>query len=147
MQGAQVVQQIPMGTPPTPHRGVESNVAAFVLRPTVTASVGNVQGSGANPRSATITLDFTPQVGRAQRVVLLLNEFQPPPDRPARAYSFVAPSRNQPAAPETAASIAIPVQGVMAGRYLVRAQVDGAESPLVVNAATGQYETPQVNIP
>lgn len=147
VQGVQIVQQQPMGTPPVPHRGVESNVAAFVLRPTVTASVGNVQGSGTNPRSANITVNFTPNVGKNQRVVLLLNEVQPPADRPARAYSFSAPPRNQPNAPDDSASIVFAVQGVMAGTYLVRVQVDGAESPLTSNATTGQYEAPQVTIP
>jgi hypothetical protein len=45
-----------MGTPPEPHGGVESNVAAFILRPTITAPVGvaNVQGAGDAPRSAEI---------------------------------------------------------------------------------------------
>ncbi len=147
IQGAQVIQQIPMGTPPVPHRGVESNVAAFVLRPTITATANTTPTSGPNPRSGTITVNFTPPVGRNQRVLLLLNERNPPDTRPARAYSFVAPPRNQPSAPDTAASLAIPVQGLAAGTYLVRAQVDGAESPLGVNATTGRYESPTVTIP
>src|SRR5215212_6841842 len=45
LQGVQVVQYVQMGTPPTPHRGFESNVAAFILRPTIAATVSNVQGS------------------------------------------------------------------------------------------------------
>src|SRR5215218_3320208 len=35
LQGVQVVQRIPLGTPPTPHRGFESNMAACVLSPTI----------------------------------------------------------------------------------------------------------------
>src|SRR5262249_58300981 len=34
VQGVQVIHQLLMGRPPAAHRGVSSNVAAFVLRPT-----------------------------------------------------------------------------------------------------------------
>jgi Pvc16 N-terminal domain len=147
LQGVQVVHYIQAGTPPTPHRGFESNVAAFVLRPTVTATASNVQGSGDDPRSADIEVDFNPQVGRSQRVVLLLNEFQPPSDRPARAYTFSAPPRNEPTDPDETNSITVPISGVEPGTYLVRVQVDGAESPLGFDEATGQYDSPQVTLP
>lgn len=147
LQGVQVVHYIQAGTPPTPHRGFESNVAAFVLRPRITATASNVQGSGDDPRSADIELDFDPQVGRSQRVVLLLNEFQPPSDRPARAYTFSAPPRNEPTDPDETNSITVPISGVEPGTYVVRVQVDGAESPLGFDEATGQYDSPQVTLP
>ncbi|MDQ3929214.1 MAG: DUF4255 domain-containing protein [Chloroflexota bacterium] len=146
LQGVQVVQYIRMGTPPEPHRGSESNVAAFILRPTVTATVGNVRGSGEDSRSADVELEFDPGVGRSQRVVLLLNEFQPPSDRPARAYTFSAPPRNETDPDETNA-ITVPISGVAPGTYLVRVQVDGAESPLGFDEATGQYDSPKVTLP
>lgn len=157
VHGAQVVHRLPMGTPPAPHRGVESNVAAFVLRPTIVGPVGvaNVQGAGANPRSADINVTFDPHVGALQRVVLLLNELQGPPAPPnappALAYSFVAPPRLDlenppPALPAPSASITFAVSGVMAGDYLVRVQVDGAESLLGTNA-DGQFVSPQITIP
>lgn len=141
-QGVQVVQHVQIGTPPAPHRGFESNVAAFVLRPTIIAAASNVQGSGDDPRSADIEVDFDPEVGRSQRVVLLLNEFEPPATRPARAYSFNAPPRIN----ETN-SVTISISGVAPGTYLVRVQVDGAESPLGFNETTGQYDSPQVTLP
>ena len=147
LQGVQVVHYIQAGTPPTPHRGFESNVAAFVLRPTITAAASNVQGSGDGPRSADIDVDFDPQVERSQRVVLLLNEFQPPSDRPARAYTFSAPPRNEPTDPDETNSITVSISGVEPGTYLVRVQVDGAESPLGFDEATGQYDSPQVTLP
>jgi hypothetical protein len=147
LQGVQVVQYMQMGTPPEPHRGFESNVAAFVLHPTITATASNVQGSGDDPRSADIEVDFDPQVERSQRVVLLLNEFQPPSDRPARAYTFSAPPRNEPTDPDETNSITVPIGGVEPGTYLVRVQVDGAESPLGFDEATGQYDSPQVTLP
>jgi len=44
------------------------------------------------------------------------------------AYRFLSESRAA-----DADSIAIPIAGVQAGTYLVRIQVDGAESPLDIN--------------
>jgi hypothetical protein len=138
------VQHVQMGTPPVPHRGFESNAAAFVLRPTITATVSNVQGSGDTPRNADVEVVFDPSVGKSQRVVLLLNEFQPPSDRTPLAYTFDAPSRDEPTAPDETDTITIPIRGVAPGIYLLRAQVDGAESPLGLDDATGQYDSPQV---
>jgi hypothetical protein len=140
--GVQVVQHVQIGTPPTPHRGFESKVAAFVLRPTITAAASNVRGSGEGPRSADIEVDFDPEVGESQRVVLLLNEFQPPATRPARAYTFIVPPRSN----ETS-SVTLPISGVAPGTYLVRVQVDGAESPIGFNETTGQYDSPRVTLP
>ncbi len=48
--------------------------------------------------------------------------------------------------PGSISSITIPVEGIKAGDYLVRVQVDGAESPLGSDAG-GQYVEPQVTIP
>ncbi len=148
VQGVQVVHQMLMGTPPVPHRGFESNVAAFVLQPTITATVTHVSSrvvDGITLSTDDVNLTFNPSVGKSQRVVLLLNEFNPPSDRPAHAHSFTAPPRNQPTQPEQTASITIRVTNVVPGNYLVRVQVDGAESPLAVNGA-GQYTSPRVTI-
>lgn len=157
VQGVQVIHRTLMGSPPTPHRGFESKVAAFVLRPRIeTISLSNVQGAGSNPRSATVALTVKPAVGDAQRVVLLLNELNPPVTSPpgaetiAQSYSFIAPSRtplSPPTSPPGATeSLIIPIRGVKAGTYLVRVQVDGAESPLETDAV-GRYHLPQVIIP
>lgn len=158
VQGVQVIQRRLMGSPPTPHRGVESNLAAFVLRPRIEAiSVANVQGAGNSPLSADVTLTVKPAVGPTQRVVLLLNEFKPTPSPPdategaTLAYSFNAPSRlnlqSPPVSPPPPSeTVTIPVSGVQAGTYLARVQVDGAESPLETDAA-GRYNAPQLSIP
>lgn len=157
VQGVQVIHRTLMGSPPTPHRGVESNLAAFVLRPRIeTINVSNVQGTGTNPRSANVNLTVKPAIGDTQRVALVLNELTPPVASPpgseviAQSYRFNAPSRipvSPPAGPPgTSESITIPVDGVKAGKYLVRIQVDGAESPLGTDAV-GQYNSPQVTIP
>jgi hypothetical protein len=157
VQGVQVIHRRLMGSPPLPHRGVESNLAAFVLRPQITSPVAlaNVQTASDGTRSADVLLTIAPPVGASQRVVLLLNEFQstpasPPGDGSARAYSFVAPPRLSlqsppPALPPPQTNITVPIIGVRPGAYLVRLQVDGAESPLGSNSI-GQFDAPQVTI-
>src|SRR5262249_5545082 len=82
VQGVQVVHKLLMGSPPVPHDGVSSNVAAFVLRPRIDSII--VSGP------SVLTVGLTPPVGDLQRVVLMLNEFNPPSDRLARAYTFTA---------------------------------------------------------
>ena len=156
IQGVQVIHQQLMGTPPFPHRGVESNLAAFVLRPTIDPPTSPVfvAGSGPTPISGTITLSVNPAIGDTQRVVLLLNEFvpltSPPQTTRAAAFSFVAPTRkplSPPSGPPgSSQTIAVPVSGLKAGTYLVRVQVDGAESLLGVNGL-GQFDKPTVTIP
>jgi hypothetical protein len=149
VHGAQVVQYARMGTPPTPHTGVESNVAAFVLSPKITASVSNPQGSGEEPRSAEIRIGFDPRVGKSQRVTLMLNEYSPPADRPARAYSFTVPPRKATDPDENSdvsSSIQVHASSMEPGTYLVRVQVDGARSPLRFNTDLGRYDLPQVTI-
>ena len=126
--GAQVAQQLLLGDPATAHRGTVSNLAAFVLHPQIkkTGNVYNLTFSnravaGDGTLSGTLTARLDPDVGKSQRVTLLLNEFQPS-GSPA-AYSFSA-------SPRTADgdTVEFPISGVQAHTYLVRIQVDGAES-------------------
>lgn len=136
VQGAQVVHLLDIGTPPTPHRGFESNVAPFVLHPNLTStSVTNVTGTGTEPRSATVAVDAEPPIGKDQRVVLLLDDATD-----GDAYTFEAPPRALDAEP-----VEVPVEGLAAGTYLVRIQVDGAESRLEVETAPGPNEGRFVN--
>ncbi|MCC5642555.1 DUF4255 domain-containing protein [Nostoc sp. CHAB 5824] len=136
VQGVQVVH-LTMGNAGQTDHVVESKVAAFVLHPTITALVAEVENSGDNLRTAEIIVKFQPKVGKAQRVVLLLNEVSS--DSPG-AYSFFVAPRTQ----DTDA-ITIPVKNVKPGTYIVRVQVDGAESPLHKNQF-GEYDSPQVTI-
>jgi hypothetical protein len=136
-----------------PHRGAGSNLAAFVLRPRIeSVSVANAEGSGDEPRSADVTLTINPPLGESQRLVLLLDGLPlpiaspPEPVEPLPAYSFEAPLSSIPSPPVPADTIVIPIRGVVAGSYLVRVQVDGAESPLETNA-DGLYASPQLTIP
>lgn len=122
--------RVRLGQPPATQsalsRGVESNVAPFVLCPTITAiTVSNVQGKGDEPYSADITLQVDLNVGKRQRIVLALNEWSI--DNPT-AYLFDAAPRQA-----DTHSITVPVQNIKPGEYLLRLQVDGAESQLKVD--------------
>ena len=154
---AQVIHQIRMGDPETPHRGFESNVGAFVLRPIVKngpiiapADVENlvsstevVNGSPVALRAGTLKVVLEPRVTRSQRVSLLLNEFNPPAGQPSHAYAFPAPGGNGVVDPDPdTATVRIPFTRVVAGTYLARVQVDGAES--VLDLAAGGFSTPRV---
>jgi hypothetical protein len=133
VQGIQIVQPLMMGTPPAEHSGDESNVAAIIVHPAITPSVTPVSNhvvDGVTLCTADITLDFTPRVGVRQRVLVLLNEFNPPTNRPARAYRFEAPFTPASPSDTSVASIVVRVSEVAAGDYLIRAMVDGAESLL-----------------
>ena len=151
-QSVQVVQQTLLGRPPVPHRGVESDPASFVLRPVIL----NIQTSTgvSNVTALPVTqLDITldPPVAAAQNVVLLLNQVPQagsPPGTPL-SYSFVAPPPYPLASPPLSPPppnpvVSIPYFGVTPGPYLVRVQVDGAESVLT-QASTGLFNNPQVS--
>ncbi|QKQ75901.1 DUF4255 domain-containing protein [Nostoc sp. TCL240-02] len=137
VQGIQVVH-LTMGNGGQKDYVVESNVAAFVLHPTITAFVAQVENSGDNLRTAEITVKFQPKVGKIQRVVLLLNEAS---GKSPAAYSFLVAPRT-----EDTDAITIPVKNVKPGTYIVRVQVDGAESPLHKKNQSGAYDSPQVTI-
>ncbi len=140
--GVQIVHDIAMGSPLVPHTGSGSNVVAFLLRPTIPQPV--------TATSKHISVKLNPLVTPEQNVRILLNEFAPPADRPARAFSFSAPTDNGidvvGGATETD-TIAFAYTNVPAGHYLVRVQVDGAESVLQTDPATGDYFEPKVSIP
>jgi hypothetical protein len=136
VHGFQVVH-LAKANKPQPHH-IESNVAAFVLHPTITASVTGVESSGEDSLSAQITVIFQPKVGKLQRVVLLLHEMSP---HNPTAYSFPVAART-----EDSESIKIPVKNIKPGKYIVRVEVDGSQSPVHINK-TGEYDSPLVKIP
>jgi hypothetical protein len=149
VQGVQVIHRLLMGTPPVEHRGFESNVVAFVLHPTITKDAADnyeVGISGVLPdtggtRQGLVTVMLDPLVGTRQRVVLLLNE-RDPAAPPAHAYSFEA----QPRAADTD-QVEFQIRRVMPAAYLVRVQVDGAETGLEIDSVTNRYTLPALVIP
>jgi hypothetical protein len=137
IRALQVAHELSLGTPPLPHRGVESNVAAFLLQPQIVAPAS---------AQAQAAVSFTPPVGRSQRARLVLGEHPAPDDRPARGYALDAPAHNGVPANETeTATISFPLAGVAAGDYLVRAQIDGAESELDTDSG-GHFTGPKMTV-
>jgi hypothetical protein len=113
----QVVQPLDFGTPVEPHRGFESNVAAFILAPKITTPQPLTVAAGGK-----LTLGITPPVGRAQRVSLLLGDL-----------SISIPPRSA-TGPATTATFDFPIPAdVPHQTYPVRIQVDGAQSPLDID--------------
>jgi hypothetical protein len=81
IHGVQVVHELLMGSPPVSHHGFASNVAAVVLHPIV----ADLTLSGGN-----FVARINPIIGPRQQVQLLLNEFNPPPNRSPRSYMLAA---------------------------------------------------------
>jgi hypothetical protein len=105
----------------TPRQLLESNLAAFVLRPVI----ANLDVLTGPPR---ISIDAEPAVALDQKAELLLTEFAtPPPDVPVE-LSLDAQPRAAEADP-----LIFDVGSVPARTYLVRLRIAGAESALVVD--------------
>ena len=119
LQTLKVNQSLVVGKAPDEHDTpwAASNVLPFMLSPKI------VQTNLLNaPLRARVTTDIA--IAPEQRVVYLLNELGNTPN-PA-IYSFVRP-KQAPGPDSTILEFALP--GVSAGKYAVRIQVDGAESP------------------
>jgi hypothetical protein len=146
LHGLQVQHRRLMGTPEADHRGVESNIAPFILTPRIKQPGGVYQISLANQisetvdgqvvHSADVTLKIDPDVAKDQRVALLLNEIAA---TDARTYTFL----DEPRALDTD-TITVRAVRVKPATYLVRVQVDGADSRLDVTGDT--YSDPKVTL-
>ncbi len=157
VQGLQVEQRFLMGTPATLHRGFESNVSPFVLAPTITQPNAPTFAQTSvdlttNLITGDISVNFAPKIAKSQRVRILLNEFQAPTNRAPLAYVFNAPQDNGigPNDQETA-KVMFKVKDVAAADYLVRVQVDGAESSLERDTVNGsptfnEFIAPKIKI-
>lgn len=145
--GAWVVHPLNIGTPPSPHEGFSSNVVAFVLQPRITGSAPEYDivqlPAGGTEESRRLQITVEPRVGARQRAIVLLNEIAPPATRIPNAYTFEAVPRDSNSLPVSTLIFAIP--GVAEGRYLVRVQIDGAESPLDYVQPNG-FESPVVSL-
>lgn len=118
-----------MGSPPALRKLFESNVAAFMLRPFIV-----IPPALKAARKTVLTLKCEPAVERAQRVALLLDNRE-----------LAIPAR--PVAELETKQLAFPIpEGFPTGKFLARLRVDGAESSLEVDAGTGAYNGPLVEI-
>lgn len=124
----QVVQDIDFGLPSGPRHVFESNVVPFVFAPKIT----NLTFLAGTPAKIRVVVD--PPVVKDQRLALSLT--QTPLLPTSRRYSFST------TAATTNATQDIEVDAA-AATYLVRLQIDGASSPLEVDAG-GAYNGPTV---
>lgn len=125
-----VIHPLDFGTAREPHRGFESNVAAFILAPLITTAT-----PVSVARGATLSLSVAPAVGRAQRVALIVG------DRTIQIPARLATG------PPTTTTLEFPIPADFpTGKFLLRVQVDGAESPLHFNEDLKAYDSPMVEI-
>ncbi len=138
IHGLQVVHQIDMAG--TLHRGVESNVASFVLQPAIKGAIGKTTvpnpAGGPGIRALRVRLDV--KVGATQRVALMLNNTA---SATPAAFSFFSLER-----PADSDRLVIAIPDVDPGQYFVRVQVDGASTPLNVDTSSPQFG-PVVTLP
>jgi hypothetical protein len=128
-QTVQVLQDLLLGVPPTPHRrGFQSNIVPFVLHPVIRREGSppgaydiRMQQHIGSPPGTVITLRAGTIVRKSQRAVLELIE---PADATA-AHLF--DGGTMPADTDT---LVFDVGSLPGGPYLVRIWIDGADSPL-----------------
>ncbi len=125
----QIEHPIDFGTPTEPHTGFTSNLAAFMLMPSITSATPITAAIG-----TPFTLTLSPELGRAQRVELLLGERTLP--LPGRA----------PTDPATSPTLQITLPaGTPTGTMLFRLRIDGAQTALEQDA-TGQFVGPLITV-
>lgn len=140
-----VVRLVDVGTPP-PRVAGQSNVGVFVLQPVIRRGVVPphlylIAIGAATARGIPITVTFDPPAEPAQRASVVLNGVVPAMS--SSTFSFDAePHDGAPTHAITAFAHHLP-----AGTYLVRVRIDGAESPLDVDAITHAFADPRVNLP
>jgi hypothetical protein len=147
VQGLQVVHQMLMGSElsPTLHRAVESAVVPFVLRPNIDNDDDlddndDIAVDATDPDTITLTIPVKPRVGKTQRVRVLLNQMT---DTDPASFSYSVNLHDLVGDDTDEITLTIKKEDTPEGNYLVRLQVDGAESPLYVNGS-GVYSRPSV---
>ena len=125
--------------PLDPDRAIASNVVPFVLCPQIVGKpeVLDLWGNEEDLYGAEFQVQVDLTIGRDQRVLLFLNERSS--NNPV-GYIFTAKPRDEPID-----TVVFPILDVKGGEYLVRVQIDGAESPLEVDGDSG-YMSPCVVI-
>jgi hypothetical protein len=145
--GAQVLHMIQLGDPPELRQGAASNLAPFILRPRIKKTGGVYAIASSQRKKATdntlsglLTLQLAPDVGAVQRVEISLNEHLP--TGAPHNYRFSARRRTA-----DGAQVQFDFSGVQSGNYLVRVEVDGAESALEYDSVEGSPTFEQYNAP
>jgi hypothetical protein len=120
-------------------QGFASSLVAFALAPVVITDL-NTDAPVEVARGTTLTLELSPAIERRQDVSLILGDQVVPIQRDEETPTL-----------SDSASFSVP-EGLDAGSYLLRVQVDGVQSALEVDEVEttsdtfGQYVGPRVNI-
>ncbi|MBD2189431.1 DUF4255 domain-containing protein [Pseudanabaena mucicola] len=143
VQSIQVLHRL-ASTSPLMTNTVTSNVMAFVLCPTIiNVTVSQLEAVEDNLRSALLTVQLDVTVQEKQKVSIALNEWTT--DSPA-IYMF-----DRPPLSESSNIIEIPINNVKVGEYLLRINIDGAESKLGIDDNPGSptfnwYNSPKISL-
>jgi hypothetical protein len=121
MRGVRITRRVMFGSPGDPHQGIQSNLATFIVLPTlVTPPTSTHLGT-------TLTLTVNPPVGRQQRATVLIG-----------GQSIEIGARPA-SAPATSTTLAFPIPAgfapVPAPGAVLRVSIDGAESRMQPNPA------------
>lgn len=138
IQGLQVVHKVLMGEEgsETLHNGIESSIVPFVLRPRIVGAIA--KDTTTDPTKTTFSITVSPQVSKTQRVLVHLN--QKTASDPA-SYSYEVPLTADTSVitltfkNSDISAIPVPAGKVAAGTYLVRVQIDGAETLLETDSS------------
>jgi hypothetical protein len=143
VQSLQILHTIPKRLRFEPELAIGSNVMPFVLCPTIIEiEVQELEDNRDGFYTAKLRVEVDLIIGTGQRVLLFLNERSSNP----ASYIFISRSRS-----EESNEVIFPIYEVKGGEYLVRVQIDGAESPLEVDTnpdsnTLEQYVSPMVII-
>lgn len=142
VQSLQVIHRTLTGNDNNVNRTVDSNAAPFVLRPTI-KQIDIEQQNQSIDESQLLRVQVDVMVGIKQRVVLIMNEWSI--DEPD-GYQFEAQPRNT-----DTDTVIFNLTDIKPAQYLLRLQIDGAESLLTVdsdeNSETyGWFKEPKVEI-
>ena len=125
-QSIQVLHRLSSTSPLMTNNTVTSNVMAFVLCPTIIdITVSQLEEMEDNLRSAILTIQLDVTVQENQKVSIALNEWTT--ESPA-SYMF-----DRPPLPQSSDRIEMSINNVKMGEYLLRINIDGAESKLGID--------------
>lgn len=140
----QVLHEMAMGEPEVSRPSAASNLAPLLLQPSIESEAVTDPVTVDGLTSGNLRLGVAPEVATSQRTIVHLNLIKPPDtplDDPPVAHVFAG------GLAENSTTLIFPFTGVRGGAYLVRVQIDGIDSPLTVDNATGKYIDPAVDIP
>lgn len=131
-------------------KGASSNLEAFVLSPSITiadTTVTPLPIDTGNPPTynVDIELNLVPGLQQGQRVILFLNQINPATGETPAAYSHLLASNVLAEIITPLATVNFSLTNIVEGDYLVRIQVDGAESP-IIRDMDGTILNPIINV-